>query len=177
MLYRFECKMDEKDYYEFSKYHLKAAKELKKSRSVSKIIVIVMFSLALIYFILRGASLPIIYFAAVVFAVAAVGLILAENPLQLLFIKINIRQMRKKGKLPYPSVSEMEFYDDYFVSEEKVAKTEMKYDALYKVEVNEGKAVYIFLSTVQAYVIPFNAFGSERERVEFIEFIKNKIKK
>ena len=44
------------------------------------------------------------------------------------------------------------------------------------VKVNEGKAVYIYQNSVQAFIVPFSAFKSDEERKEFIAFISEKAK-
>jgi len=44
-----------------------------------------------------------------------------------------------------------------------------------KIAVTE-KAIYIYFSTVQAYILPITAFSDEAERRRFLEFIHSKVK-
>ena len=79
--------------------------------------------------------------------------------------------MKKNGKLPYSNYATLEFYDDYFVEVTENTKTEVKYDAVFKVRVNEPKAIYIYQNAVLAYIIPFDVFCSDDERIKFVDFI------
>ena len=85
--------------------------------------------------------------------------------------------MKKNGKLPYSDYATLEFFDDYFLETTENTKTEVKYDAVFKVRVNKPKAIYIYQNTVLAYIIPFDAFASDTEREKFIEFIYQKSNK
>ena len=85
--------------------------------------------------------------------------------------------MKKNGKLPYSNFATLEFYDDYFVEITENTKTEIKYDAIFKVRVNEQKAIYIYQNAVLAYIIPFDVFDSSVARDEFLDFIHQKMNK
>ena len=85
--------------------------------------------------------------------------------------------MKKNGKLPYSNFAILEFYNDYFVETTENTKTEIKYDAVFKVRVNEQKAIYIYQNAVLAYIIPFDVFDSSVARDEFLDFIHQKTNK
>lgn len=85
--------------------------------------------------------------------------------------------MKKNGKAPYSEHSLLEFYDDYFIEKTENTKAEIKYDAVFKIRVNELKAIYIYQNVLVAYIIPFSAFSCEDERKEFLNFIQKKINK
>ncbi len=177
MLYQLECIINDKDYYEFNKYHMKNAADVKKGRLLGKLIVPVMFLFFIIYYIARGYDWIYLRYAAIVFGVVSVIWFFAIWPLGLLFLKLHIRLMKKYSKIPYSSFTAMEFCDDNFVEKTNDTKTELKYDAIYKVCINDKKAIYIYLDAARACVIPFNAFESDEQAEEFIQFIKRKIDK
>lgn len=177
MLYRFETKINDKDYYEFNKYHSTDSPDVKKSGLVGKLYVPAIFLLMFIYYIIRGDDWYSLSFALIIFSIVSVIWFFSLKPLSLLFLKIHIKFMKKNGKLPYSDYAILEFYDDYFVEITENTKTEVKYDAVFKVRVNEPKAIYIYQNAVLAYIIPFAIFSSDDERRKFVDFISEKTNK
>ncbi|MBE7011276.1 MAG: YcxB family protein [Ruminococcaceae bacterium] len=177
MLYKFECKTTYKDYYEFNKYHTINSPDVKKSRLIGKLYVPVLFLIMFIYYIIRGDDWYSLSFALVIFSIVSIIWIFSLKPLTLFFLKLHIRFMKKNGKLPYSEFSVMEFYDDSFIEKTDNAKTEAQYNAIFKIRVNEPKAIYIYLNTVLAYIIPLDVFDSNEARDKFLEFIHQKTAK
>ena len=174
MIYKCECKITDKDYYEFNKYHIVASPDAKKSGLIRKLYVPVLFLIMFIYFIIRGDDWYSLSFAFVIFSIVSVIWVFSLKPLTLFSLKLHIRSMKKNGKLPYSDYSILEFYDDYFVEKTENTKTEVKYSAVFKTRINETKAIYIYQNTFGAYIIPFDVFDSNEDRVKFIEFICQK---
>lgn len=177
MLYRLECRITDKDYYEFNKYHTTDSPDVKKIGLIGKLCVPVMFLIIFIHYIIRGDDWHFLSFALTLFTIVSVIWFFAFNPFSLLFIKLHIRFMKKNGKLPYSDYATLEFFDDYFTETTESTKTEVKYDAVLKVRINEPKAIYIYQNAVLAYIIPFDAFDSSAERDKFIDFIRQKTNK
>ena len=130
-----------------------------------------------IYYIIRGDDWYTLSFALILFSIVSVIWFFSLKPLSLFFLKLHIRFMKNNGKLPYSNYATLEFFDDYFVEITENTKTEVKYDAVFKVRVNEPKAIYIYQNSVLAYIIPFDVFVSDAERDKFIEFICQKTNK
>ncbi len=177
MLYKFDCKTTDKDYYEFNKYHTTDSPDVKKSGLIGRLYVPVIFLLMFIYYVIRGDDLYLLSGAFIIFSIVSVIWFFSLKPLSLLFLKIHIRFMKKNGKLPYSNYATLEFYDDYFVEITENTKTEVKYDAVFKVRINEPKAIYIYQNAVLAYIIPFDVLDSNAERDKFIDFIHKKTNK
>lgn len=85
--------------------------------------------------------------------------------------------MKKHGKLPYSNISTLEFYDDCFIELTENTKTEVKYDAILKIRVNNPKGIYIYSNVIMAYIIPFEVFNSNDEKNKFLDFINQKMSK
>ena len=81
--------------------------------------------------------------------------------------------MKKEGRLPYNSEAILKFDDENIY--EITTKTENKtnYSLIEKIAVTE-KAIYIYFSSVQAYILPVTAFQDEMEKQKFLEFINLK---
>ena len=177
MLYKFECRITDRDYYEFNKYHTTDSPDAKKSGLIGKLYVPVIFFIMFIYYIIRGDDWYTLSFVLILFAIVSIIWIFSLKPLSLFFLKLNIKFMKKNGKLPYSDYAALEFFDDYFIETTENTKTEVKYDAVFKIRVNEPTAIYIYQNAVLAYIVPFDVFDSITERDEFIEFIKLKTNK
>lgn len=174
MLYKFECKITDKDYYEFNKYHMTDSPDVKKSGLIGKLYVPVLFLLIFVFHIIRGDDLCSLAIALIVFSIMSVIWIFSLRPLSLFFLKLHIRFMKRNGKLPYSDFATLEFYDDYFTERTENTKTEVQYGAVFKVRINERKAIYIYQNAVLAYIIPFDVFASDDERKKFVDFISEK---
>ena len=99
MLYRFETKINDKDYYEFNKYHSTDSTDVRKIGLVGKLYVPAIFLLMFIYYIIRGDDWYSLSFALIIFSIVSVIWFFTLKPLSLLFLKIHIKFMKKNGEL------------------------------------------------------------------------------
>ena len=76
--------------------------------------------------------------------------------------------------MPYSQSSVREFFENSFTESTDTNKTEHTYSAIEKICVIGEKYVFIYISSVSGYIIPFPAFDSFKQRGEFLEFIKGK---
>lgn len=176
MLYKFEIQINDNDYYEFNRYHITESADNKKGMLFYRLYVPLIFICMFILFALGNQSPFMLIFLAVFYGIISLIWALATKSILSYSIKRRIKKMKKKGDMLYTESAEMEFYEEGFTETTKNAKSEIKYDAVYKVKVNEGKAVYIYQNSVQAFIVPFSAFKSDEERKEFIAFISEKAK-
>ena len=177
MKYSFDISLSEKDYYEFNFYHLFNSEHGKKGILRSRLLVPVIFVLSLVYFAVKGAQAEALVFSGVFFLVISIIWFFSVKPLEKFLLKLRISSMLKKEKRPYTPDYKIEFYDDYIVEITENSKSEFKYDVLYKIAVNEGKAIYIYRNALVAQLIPFGAFATDTDRIEFLDFINAKINK
>jgi len=98
------------------------------------------------------------------------------KPLSEFILKVQIEMAKKEGKLPYDREITMEFYEDYFIEITKETENKTKYTKIEKIIIGDN-AIYIFVSAMQSFIIPFSVFKSEKQRSKFEFFIKNKTKK
>lgn len=177
MLFQFECRVNDNDYYEFNRYFMFHSSYGKKNLFKIRMFVPIILSLMFIYYLISGESLDWLYYELVSFVITSVVWIIAVKPFYLLILKINQKSMKKSGKLPYSELSTMEFYDDHFIDITPDARYELKYDAVDNVVINESKAIYIYRDMMAGHIIPFSTFKSEEERNRFIDFMHTKTNK
>lgn len=176
MKYSFDIKISEKDYYDFNFYHLLYSERGKRSIFRSRLLVPVIFLIYLLYHAMLGAELEVLLLSGSVFLVLSLIWFFTVKPLEKFILKLRIASILKKEKRPYASDFTIEFYDDHFVEITENSRSEIKYEALYRIVVNEGKAIYIYRNSLVADLVPISVFGSESEKCEFLDFINGKIK-
>ena len=91
-------------------------------------------------------------------------------------VKTQIEDMKKKGKLAYSPKAEVEFYEDQLVEITPESRDEVKYSAIEAVCVVRKSALYLYMDTVRAYLLPYSSFESDEQVCELVEFLKTKIK-
>jgi hypothetical protein len=85
-----------------------------------------------------------------------------------------LKSLKKSGKMGYSPKAAIEFYDDFFLEITPENKTEQKYSVLERVSVIGGKAIYLHVNNVMAYLLPIACFASEEELNAFLEFLRGK---
>jgi hypothetical protein len=89
------------------------------------------------------------------------------------FMTIGIKKMKKEGRLPYSNEAILKFDDEYIHEITPNTENKTKYSLIEKIAVTE-KAIYIYFSSVQAYILPVTAFSEEMDKIKFLEFINMK---
>ena len=172
MLYYFECKIKDKEYYEFSRFHLLKTPEGKGSVFLARLI---LPALLVLLFLLPDfmryenfADMRIYIFFCIMVSIAWFFVV---KPLLLLSIKINMNLMKKSGK-QYREDLSIQFYDDYFIVPTGSNDSKIKYANVKRIIVGDS-AIYIYVTALQAYIIPFSVFESNKLKSLFLTFIKN----
>lgn len=81
--------------------------------------------------------------------------------------------MKREGRLPYSNQAIFKFDNEKMQEITPNSESVIKYSLVEKIAVTEN-AIYIYISSVQAYILPVTAFTDEMEKVKFLEFIKMK---
>lgn len=176
ILYKFNIEMTEQDFYEFNKYHITESKENKKSvRTIRWYVPIIFFFLA-VYYIVGSEDVWLSAYIIAVCLLFSLIWIFSANKIMLKSFERWMKKKKKNGELQFyfEKAAVIEFYEEYFTETSEKKKTELNYNAIYKVSVLEGKAIYIYQSPALVNIIPFSAFCDDAQRAEFIEFIKQK---
>jgi hypothetical protein len=80
--------------------------------------------------------------------------------LNLLVLKRNIKSFKKSAKLPYGQNVTIHFDEDSFTETTVETETKVKYSSVEKIAFS-NIALYIYVSSVQAFIIPYCVFENE----------------
>lgn len=176
MLYLFQIQITEKDYYAFNLFHALRSPYGKPSVRMIRILfaIITVVLVGYVLFPFTGELAQII--SAVHLLIITSLLQLLVHPIFILILKLNIRQMKKTGKMPYSPESTIEFYDTTFKEITPGQSSEYAYDKLERISVVRGQAIYMHLNNLGAYIIPENCFPTPADTENFIQFLKTKCK-
>ena len=82
--------------------------------------------------------------------------------------------MEKDGKITPNQPTLLQFHNDFFTSTADGIETTIKYPNIEKIGICEN-AIYIFITAVQAIIMPIHIFESDTQRSEFLDFINQKM--
>ena len=180
MKYQFEYRLTEQDYLNFNEFHIfNNSSASKKQILFVRIILPIILGFVLLSrvpgtdFSYFGDRLGF-YIAASIILIFVLIFTLGFKRLMRSSIKKSVKKLKKDGKLPYPENVLMQFNEDSIACTEDETEFKCKYDILEKV-LTDNNFVYIYRGAMQAFIIPFSAFESERQRTDFLEFINSKI--
>lgn len=176
VMYKFECVTTDKDYYDFNMYHAWYSPDAKKQVWFSRLYVPALLLIMFIVYIIQCDDLYTLAVEFLFFAIISIAWIFMIKPISIFFLKRNIKSMNKKGNKAYSEYSLIEFTEDCFTETTDKAKTQYQYNAVYKIRVNEPKAIYIYINSVIACIVPLSLFETEDEKKNFIEFLCQKTK-
>ena len=171
MRFQFDVALTENDYLDYNMFHAFKSPygvfALKKFRRA-----LTFFFASLIFAILvwKRFSFDGIVLAAVQAVIYAVIQIFLKRWL-IFGTKINIKQLKKSGKMAYSPISHIEFFDEFFIETTEVNKVEQKYSSIERISIIAYKCIYLHVNNVAAYIIPNAAFASEAQYNEFCGFL------
>jgi len=169
-MYQFEFKLDDSDYLEYNKYHRFNSPSGKKNLLIMRLLAPIFYVAFLILTYENPIKLIINFFF---FAIISVIFFFIAKPIDILFLKLTLKAIKKDGKLPYGNDVLIQFDEDFFVETTNESETKTNYSKIEKIAVGK-KAFYIYVNALQAYIIPFSVFKTEQHRDDFLAFINNK---
>lgn len=174
-MFKFNFIMNDDDYFKFTMYHMKTAASMKSLFTTFRRqgLVCVILSVA-IFALTDGFTI-----FATALALAALMLLTVSTIGRNIFLKHlakkQIKGMKKDGKLPYGKNVSMVFDEEGILSASELNETKVGYEAIERICEAEGDdAIYIFISSLQGFIIPHRIFESEAQRAEFMTFIQGK---
>ncbi len=97
-----------------------------------------------------------------------------QKQIQRSALKKQIKLAKKKGKLPFEPQYTMEF-GEYSLRESSPSQiTELAYNALEHIYVIPDKVVYLYKTSLSAYIIPMASFTSTEECNNLLRFLQSR---
>ncbi|NLD59215.1 MAG: YcxB family protein [Clostridiales bacterium] len=174
-MFEFKFALDDNDYLLFNRYHLLNSPSGKKALTMYRLVVPIVFLAVILIFYIADAGPRLIIIEAILMAIVSALWLAFSDKLLLRSVNKNILKMKKTGRLPYSSEAVLKFGEENVHEITPNTENKTDYSLIEKIAVTE-KAIYIYFSTVQAYILPITAFSDEAERRRFLEFIHSKVK-
>ncbi len=173
-MFEFKITLDDDDYLLFNQYHLLNSPTGKKTLRSFRIIIPFICLMIVFIFCIAGSDFQLIMIEAIMMTILSLFWIGYSKKIILKSIKKRIIKMKKEGRLNYSNEAILKFDDESIHEITPYTENKTKYSLIEKIVVTE-KAIYIYFSSVQAYILPVTAFSEESEKQKFLEFINSKV--
>lgn len=173
-MFEFKITLDDDDYLLFNQYHLLNSSSGKKYLLVYRLIVLFICLMVIVIFSIAGADFGLILVEAILMTIFSVLWIGFSKKKILKSMNKRILKLKKEGRLPYSNEAILKFDDEKIHEITPNTENITKYSLIEKIAVTE-KAIYIYFSSIQAYILPVTAFSEEMEKLKFLELINEKV--
>ena len=174
MNYRFNVTITDQDYLDYNTFWMLRSPYGKKQMKIFRIAITVFWVIAsLVTLFMDGFSIVSVF--------GLIPFVIVFFLIQILFpiffswaLKLQIKILKKSGKMAYSPESMIEFYEDYLVEATSDNKTELKYSAVERISIVDHKMIYIHVNNVMSYILPISSFESREQYDSFLFFLKTK---
>ena len=177
MLFQFQVDITEQMYIDFNAFVMTHTDYGKAQIRKFRIAFTILSAMAMLYTVFSGGpSVAGLLGCIPLLAVWALFMWLFPRML-VAATKASVRDMSKKGKLCFDPHAELVFYDDHFEEIVPDKRTSQAYTTLERICVDSGKAVYLHMDAMRAYIVPMASFASEEQYQQFLGFLDGKVGK
>lgn len=174
MLYQFSIHLTEEDFVAFNQFHSFETPQGKKLIRNSRIAyTLVMVVLAAVVFLIDGLSTFAVTYAVILALLTIVHMVTFRKHMHR-NIEKQIRKLKKTGKLPFDPESTIEFHADKLVEITASRHTEQRYDAIERICVVRERYLFLYHSSVGAYILPIPQLRAQGNLDEFLAFLTPK---
>lgn len=157
-------KLTDEDYIEFNEFHQLIHSEIgKRNLFFLRLIGPMISILAMIIFILARAEVMLIIGEAIVLFIFSVVDILLDKKIMKRGIRKTILKMKEKEGLPFAEETTLNFTEDQIIEITKGQEVKVDYKKVEDVCETE-KAFYVYMSSVQAIIIPKRVLDQDKEK-------------
>ena len=176
MKFQLNLTLKEEDYLAFNLFHNLESKQTQKiNKKVRNIFIIAMVALMGITLVTSGwdafSSTYIILLLLITIAFALLFKHFIRHT-----VKMQVKTLKKTGKLPYDAESTLEFYEDKIVEITPTKRIEQSYDVLERICLLPGRYIFLYTSSVGAYILPIAQIKSQVDYEDFWRFLCLKCK-
>lgn len=176
MKFSLNITLTEEDYLTFNNFHAieskQAQKTIKKTRSI---FIIAMAALMVLFVVFNGWDTFSATYVILLGIFTVVYSVFFKKLMQH-NVKAQVKHLKKTGKLPFDSAATLEFYDDKVVEITPSKRIEQSYDVLEKICLLPGRYIFLYTSSVGAYILPVYQVNAQIGKDEFWDFISEKCK-
>ena len=173
-MFKFNITLTDDDYFEYNKYTFLNSPTGKKSLFRQRLQLPIMSAFALIIFFIAKADSTLIITEAIFLAIISILGIIFSKFFFLKRMRRSFNKRKKLEKLPFDEDSTLLFENEAIISTTAESEMTTKYSRLERI-IESDKAVYLYVDSVRAYIIPLRTFSSDVDKQQFINFIKSKI--
>ena len=175
-MYIFNVNLSDEDYVEFNKFvSIQSAYGKKQMRGLRIWVAAIMVLLCALSLWTEGFTEDG-WIACISYIIVFVSMLFLLKPLMLWLIKLQVKFVKKNGKLPYSMTAVMSFDEEGFSETTEEEKTEMKYFGIERVSVLPNRFIYLHKNNLMAYIFPYASFESKEQGEEFLSFLKEVLK-
>lgn len=173
-MFRLCVHLNEQDYIDFNLFHNIASDKGKQIFNLLRAIVSLLpVAVALLTVLFDGFDEDSGLFLFI-YILLSVGVFLLFRPIHIHSIKGTVKRLKRVGRLPFSSDAVIVFHEAVFTEETATNKSECAYSLIEQVYLVNDSIFYIYVNSVQAYLIPVSTFENEMQYKEFIKFIEQK---
>lgn len=174
MRFQLDIALTEEDYLAFNYFHALESESGKKLiRKTSLIFIAAMVVLEILVFLVMGITTFSTTYMILLGVFTAIYVLCMKKFVKR-SIKSQLKRMKQTGKLPYDPVAKLEFYEDKFVEITPGKHSEQSYDVFERICVFKDQYVFLFYSSITAYVLPISQIRAQISLVEFLSFLSGK---
>ena len=174
MLFQLNINLNEDDYLDFNKFHSFESMHGKKLINKTRIFfVLAMIILATLFLLVIGLTTFSITYAVLLLLFALLYMVFFKKVLTR-NIKVQIKRLKKIGKLPFDPVSTLEFHEDKMVEITASRRTEQGYNIFERICVVKDRYILLYHSSVAAYILPVAQINTQLNQNEFVDFLSTK---
>lgn len=172
-MFEFNVTLSDDDYLLFNKYHLLNSPIGKKGLMSIRFFIPFICFMFVIILCIAGSDFGLILIESILMTIISIIWIGFSKKVFLKSMNNRILKMKREGRLPYSNQAIFKFDNEKIQEITPDSESVIKYSLVEKIAVTEN-AIYIYISSVQAYILPVTVFTDEMEKVKFLEFIKMK---
>lgn len=177
MNFKLSINVSEKDYLDYNIFWNFKSSYGKKGILKCRVLLTAIIAVVILFSLFGGGFSSSAFLGIIPYIIVLVLLQILLKPIFVSTIKGNIKSLKKKGKICYSERSVIEFFDDSFIETAPEQKSEVRYSAIERISIVSNKVIYIHVNNLLAYILPFSSFESDKQREDFISFIKEKCAK
>lgn len=174
MRFKFYINLNDKDYFDYNTFWMIKSPYGNKQMLKFRVFIAILFASVSFLSLFEGGFSANAWIDIIPYVILLVSFELLLHPFFVWVLKANIKSLKAKGKMGYPPVSELEFYDESFIEITPDNKSEQKYSAVERVSVITDKVIYIHVNNVMSYILPLSCFESREQYNAFLDFVRIK---